>query len=365
MRSARPAESPLTPGVPYKPLWWLRRDLDGGASRRPAALAELARRVDRGRLSDADLNPLLDRALAEQAATARPWVPAWGALIEAAHARQQVSPERWRAYAAGALGARLVVRPVVRQGDPLPLAFAIDGGRVGNAEFTALFELRDGRLDGRPIGPADPGRHQGKASANARGCGWSSRVPTADGSAALPVGPHTLTGTFRLTLYDGSTTDYSFDESAGDPPGGLGVVDWPAAAAFAVVDAARAPLVVVVDQSKRAAVERAVTVRPIRRRPNGGLAVNVQWTNVPVRLIYRIVIRRPDGSEVIVPGTESLSPMAGTSGYDEHLPAEAVGSAAGVDVIFRPDVDAARRDTNPAPIWGGEVVVRGVPVVRE
>ena len=71
--------------TPYKPVWWLRADLDSSPTRRAKALGELTTRVANGSLTPAQADAIADRALRAQASDA-PWDPLWGGWIEAAQA---------------------------------------------------------------------------------------------------------------------------------------------------------------------------------------------------------------------------------------------------------------------------------------
>ena len=81
---------------PHKPVWWLVREANGqNPAARDAALMELARRIAAGRLPREREDALVARALDVQADTTRPWSPAWGTVVEAAHDTGGLSDAQW------------------------------------------------------------------------------------------------------------------------------------------------------------------------------------------------------------------------------------------------------------------------------
>lgn len=92
----------------HKPVWLLVREGDS------AAVQELTRRVAAGVLSEAQVRALVERGLELQAERSRPWLHAWGTLIETAWIG---SDEQWLRYVRQGTAFRLDVRPRVRAGD--------------------------------------------------------------------------------------------------------------------------------------------------------------------------------------------------------------------------------------------------------
>ena len=123
----------------HKPVWWLRRDVDDrDPTGRAAALDELATRVAAGKLTDGQLLPLIDKALAYQGDVTKPWVPAWGHLVESAHDASRLPPDQWRRYVAQAPDLSVEVRPTVRRGDPIPYRILRGPDRVAGARLGLL-----------------------------------------------------------------------------------------------------------------------------------------------------------------------------------------------------------------------------------
>ena len=118
--------------TPYKPAWAVMREVDGPEAISRPALRELARRLGEGELSDEQMIQFADRALAHQADRSKPWLPAWGLFLEAAHDAGRLDAERWERYLRESVQFDLKVRPRVRRGDPVPVEVNWARVRVGN-----------------------------------------------------------------------------------------------------------------------------------------------------------------------------------------------------------------------------------------
>ena len=147
--------------TPFKPAWWLRRDLNGGPALRDRALAELTARVAVGRLPPAQTTAVADRALAAQLVA--PWDPAWGTFLEAAHAAGHLNRPRWATYARQGVelslkfGRYLVAVPdnQVFKGEMFYVAFDNQPRPATTGWFRAVFDMSDLQIDGRPVRKAD------------------------------------------------------------------------------------------------------------------------------------------------------------------------------------------------------------------
>jgi ribosomal protein L37E len=109
-----------------KPVWWLVREMRSkNTATRDAAMSEATRRLAGSRLSQAELERILDYALAKQADPSTPWWTGLGDFVEQAHFRRVLSDDRWRRYGEQAVRLELTVRPQVRRGDPIPYAVRV------------------------------------------------------------------------------------------------------------------------------------------------------------------------------------------------------------------------------------------------
>jgi hypothetical protein len=85
-----------------EPVWLLLREAKD-TSGQPAALLELIRRLEDGKLSQRQIDTIADTALSLQADANRPWQPIWGDFIDAARSKQRLDDGRWRRYASTSL----------------------------------------------------------------------------------------------------------------------------------------------------------------------------------------------------------------------------------------------------------------------
>ena len=217
----------------HKPVWWLARE---AGSRQPgtrdAAVAELVRRISLGKpgnITDEQLTPLLNRALAHQADTSQPWVPGWGLLIEAAHDADRLSEDRWDLYRVQGLALRLRVREVIRRGDPIPIEFWSDPPRLGtrptgNAVTSPIVGLADLApeltIGGQVISDArhGPGTLLLSWAANPRQLGSAIYEPPASVFTALADGPQTVQVSCLVTLWETPSGYSAFGRQRGPPP---------------------------------------------------------------------------------------------------------------------------------------------------
>ncbi len=118
----------------YEPLWMVqhsaRSTTPTASSNR--ALSELQRRSTAGELSAGQLNDIIDAALSEQQ-NAKMWDPRWGELVESAHENEHLDAARWHRYLHQALRMKLVVRPRVRRGDPVPYTVSTEIRRANRS----------------------------------------------------------------------------------------------------------------------------------------------------------------------------------------------------------------------------------------
>ena len=225
--------------TPYKPVWWLRHDLDAAAPGvRDEALAELTARPLSGRLSPSQVAAVADRASAGQLAV--PWDPAWGTFVETAHATGRLDRPRWATYARQAISFCLaqpncqtfaferrtqVRRDLPSRGESFGIhALAVDTAPLMNASFRVEYSVSDATVDERHIGPPlwTAGMFVTSGPVVSQVCP-SSDLLTAEQSERLAAGHHSLRATAHVTVYElrlesgaGSVTYYQ-SPAASDP----------------------------------------------------------------------------------------------------------------------------------------------------
>jgi hypothetical protein len=183
-----------------KPAAWLIAELDGDQTF-IAAADSLRTKLEARQLDDAAVERAADKLLARQADADKPWHLAAGQFIEAAHDAGQLGDERWQAYLRHIFGrdaVELQVRPVIRQGDPLPIRLARTNIPIGN-------QLRGGDL--RFGFAADAGipdlRNDATLRSNFHGGSRTNNRPKIPGmrTAQWPIGTKLFTLEVRHELH--------------------------------------------------------------------------------------------------------------------------------------------------------------------
>ncbi|MFO0782122.1 MAG: hypothetical protein U0636_00375 [Phycisphaerales bacterium] len=131
------------------PNWALMLETRWSPQLEVPALNELASRVPSNALPQADLDALVQRALALQADRSQPWEPAWGSLVESAHTSARLAPADWATYARQALELTVAARPVVQAGRKLPAKVESRATRLGQGTIGPLeISVREDHADG-------------------------------------------------------------------------------------------------------------------------------------------------------------------------------------------------------------------------
>jgi hypothetical protein len=121
------------PVAQRKPVWWLLNDAAGrDAVARDAAFNELLLRMRTGRLSDAQVIQVTERALAIQGDLKKPWLAQWGDFVEEAQRAGKVPAEQWRRYVRQAPQFELVATERFTRRDRAWLELIEKPTRVGN-----------------------------------------------------------------------------------------------------------------------------------------------------------------------------------------------------------------------------------------
>ena len=186
-----------------KPAWWLTHEVgSANAARRDAALAELVRRVEAGRLSGRRASAVTERILARQADAAYPWSTTLGDWVERARAAGKVPEEQWNRYlrqAAEQWFMRLDVRPRVRRADWFLVRLLAQPPRVGSGKGFQVVCRWDFSFDDLPP-LADGWDYLLRPGPAGRGAGHvlTRPIPPQVAYQGLPAGRHKAT--FRATL---------------------------------------------------------------------------------------------------------------------------------------------------------------------
>ena len=367
-----------------KPEWMLRREL---ASTLPwvrdAAADEFVRRhrEEAGSLSAASAEAVLRRAADRGSPLAAAEVNGGEAvLLEHSYRRDDVDPALAVAAMTAGAGVRLSVRPEVRAGDPLLGRLAVKGSgydRHGGDDLAERATVTRLSLGGLEVEPPPPSRRTAYTYRSIA----DLQLDLTDAAAGLPPGPHTLRveGRFdfaRRPPPEVGASEWEVDDAIFDAP----VASKPFAATTTVkVLPASTPdsAFVVVDAGHAHAMLHA----PRLTAPYRDASWPKFWRfgyntpEMPARALWRLYVRNPEtGEEFEWPdgfvgggaNGYSWNGIGGSIGPELTEKWERfLGDAEEVDYHLRPALDEALRGEDPSPIWGGTVVIRGVPVVRE
>ena len=322
----------------------------GPTDGRTAAVAELARRWPT--LGDRDHDGVADAGLAYQGDRSRPWVPAWGDLLESARTHGQLSDDRWRRYAAQAPAGptlALRVRARVARGDRFVWAIGAPSGRVGSGTVLVA-SAGDLRLsfDGGP-----PVRVWWEPQSFAFGGGGGTQFYWQPGRLprGLVDGEHTV----RLT---GAGSVDQADAGWNLKPVVAAPVD--VTARFTLLPTGQ-PSVTLVSAPPAAVVARCVSIALERHGMGGGDTFSVTVTHCPVGLAFD-VLARPAGNtaEGRLIGQLAVPPVAGSQmfrwGTMNELP-----PGPRLDVTLRSSRDAAAKTVDVFTAWTGRLDYPGVP----
>ncbi len=333
----------------YMPVWWLTREADSSViATRDAALKELLSRAGSGALSKNQMNALSDHALVLQADQNKLWVPAWGDLVEQAHTTGMLSDEKWQQYARQAVVVHMVVRPVVRRGDQIPVSVNNEMPRGGTTQSFWLSESftldsKEWARDGFDFGISTSGM-------GGSGMGTAVQIDRAK-EAQLANGEHRLKITVHARL---SSLPY---------PGGQRITDAaiPLEATFKLVPATDKTVSPVNDTTLQGAVEQSITARDFRWNSNMTRAYVEGMLDVksaPADLAFKVFMRA-DGKD------QSLGEITIAKGtaMNYGVGGDVKGiTSSDVDLVLKPDLETARQTVNLTTFWNGTVTIHHVHI---
>jgi hypothetical protein len=368
----------------HKPTRWLTREAGGlDVNGRDAALAELTRRLHEKTLTDAQVDEIGERALAHQADVRQPWVNAWGTWLHQAQRAGRLAPEQWQRYARQAPQFQAKVRPVVRRGDPFPVAV---GGFPARLEmqpqgWQKLFHINyrwTVTVRGRVIGRSPPGAENYGMLGRGKPGGWLP-PPTLVAGPALDRAIDEVIAEGRdapepvdVTVdYEVREAPHQYSLDTGQISGNYlagGQAGFTLPCRFLPREI---PSVSVKsDPALRDAVGRALSVG------RGGIWVadghdvqmSVAANNPPVGVAFDVFLRYdarggtdtkelPMGQVAYPAGKETRRGLRGV------VPPDLSFGEPRVDVILRSSTDAAVKSLDVMEIWGEPIIIRGVEVV--
>jgi hypothetical protein len=340
----------------YAPVWYLRNEASGlDPKARDAALTQLATRLGVGKLSQQQIDGLMDQALVVQGDVKQTWVPGWGDLVESANAGGKLSKERWDKYLTQAPNLKLIVRPELRRGDKLPYWIHNQPARVGSKSSISVTHSIKQWTIGPVTHRSEDGSSMGSMLSTTGGGASGSSFDIAKHLDPIPDGPQTMRITFDLTFARGwnaprmatSTLELS-------APLNLHPANEPTAHFNN-------------DPTLRAGVEKALTVSFAEYGQTWNskyLNLTIMVGGVPVGIGYDVYARfggaggreQKIGSFACPKGTNNHGWSCGgdVNPFDD----------ARIDIVLKPSLEAAIASIDTFEVWNGEVVIKDVVVKR-
>ena len=337
------------------PVWWLRYEAGSvDPKSRDAALAELIARIAAGKLSQARIDQLADRALTYQGDKAKAWIPGWGDFVEAAEAASKLSSDRWQKYLAQAPNLRLELRSDINRGDRLYYWLRSGNARIGNrANFYVNYEGQSWDVDS--IRNTKNGGVGGGTNLSLHGNGGlGTSFDLSDPSNQLADGTHTVRYTVDLKI------DRNW--SSGAKP--MATTRYTVTGTFNLHPASQPVVTINHDPSYRAGVEAALSCNHAEYGTSWSpkqLNVTISVSKLPVGVGYDVFARINGKDTKLGSFACPKNPDTGGFGFGNAVPAF---DAATVDLVLKPSSDAAIGTTNTFEIWEGEVILKNVPVKR-
>ena len=349
--------------TPYKSIVWLRWEAKlGGANLAGAALDELARRVEHGRVSGATLKTLFADVVTYGPAGNPRLVNAavgsdWDALAAELMLAGAGTDAEKRAVIDSWYLSVVEARPKVRVGEDVPVRFRYENfGPPPNPRYNfwvdraevKVFFGEDAFSSGVGGGSDLSGtRNSGSSS------GWmGTRLSAGQGMPEnLRPGHHAFEYEIEFTLRIGSQ--------------GPALATWTSRypGAFEYVDASGDPITLLRDNVAAAAIEAGTSITNNQievTRSGSNIVINLKEVSAPVA--YRIDLQR--GEQRWAYTTISADVTGGYGfGTSGDVPEELEDGAI-VDLVFEPDPDVARQTADLTTILDHGFTLRGVKIVR-
>ncbi|HEX2973947.1 MAG TPA: hypothetical protein VHP11_16565 [Tepidisphaeraceae bacterium] len=354
----------------YKPVQWLLHEASAG---RTSSLATLLQRADKGQLTDQQVQQIADRALELQADRIRPWVPQWGDFIEQVHTAGQLPEEKWTQYFKNNLRAfHFEVRPMVRCGAPVPFRITYRSPRIGGTTMTyepgykcksfvqgnliRSFEVHGSwpRLTYETFYPDFSHDHR-------------SIFPDSIHLSMLKAGLHTIKINIDAKFYRIATNRVTLDYSL--PPRPDMVLPLTLQAQWEQVNEPTVKLNT--DPSLRQAVFNSLSASIHSYDNPPKVAVSLQSASPPTGLAFDVYLR----ADQTTWKTASIVFIATKGG--SHIPREVspapnetppedvpLAELQTLDLILRPSIEAAENTVDLMEIWGEEIVLKDLPILR-
>ncbi len=390
--------SNLDKHTPTSVLLWQARHMS--SSRLGAIADELESRMSAGKMKKDELGRAAAVALEIQANERLPWTEKWGDIIEQAHTDDAISKEQWKDFCDHAILLEVRARPRVRAGDAVPIEASVRSMRVGSS--TTLIAASGWRgcrfAEGvRDVGaggahPARIGKAIDKidvaigltsgtgtifASGSAASRRFSNRTDVLGGS--VPIVSTDLVPRYVLgveAVVEAQSLQGS--NSWGDVARSKDAAHHYAEFAVDIVPRDQDTIEIVnPDDAMREQMEAFVRMDKflIQHSDQNGrewrnASISLPTSGAPCPFAFEVYYRTADGEHrvgaltssshgVMLRSSPAWPPYEGKASVGMNVPEF---TDATVDLIFRPSPEIARATIDLTRMYGGEIVVKDVPV---
>ena len=358
---------------PYKPLWMLSHEamstFPRGQVNRPQR--EILRRLEDDKLSDRQINGLIEKALSIQADETKTWDYFWGDLIEVAWDKRKLPDDQLQRYlkTAASSGQILVIRSRIRQGEPVLIqcGFGRDARAGKSGRFYLFKDYGPLRLGDIELATRGSGTGAGPLG---RGGGWSMSPRKID----APLGKYEVSFECRFRAAPADLIDRLalHDSSKADRETMIEThkfLDW--------IDTVRVPVEVVApgepvielvdDPALREVIRQAITIKQVLLAQDRRLEARswIEFDTLPMPVGFEVLWRVGE-REWLVQRITALEPAGSVDSHLHRLGVEGFPiDATHVDIILRSSAESAEQRVGLNRIWQDEIVFPNQPLTRE
>ncbi|MEE9131062.1 MAG: hypothetical protein V3T84_13670 [Phycisphaerales bacterium] len=359
---------------PYKPLWMLSNEAMSTFPRGQVNLPqrEIRRRLEDDKLSDRQINGLIEKALSIQADETKTWDYFWGDVIEKTWDKDKISEDQLIRYIKTAVrnALHLSVRARVRQGECVMIRRGFGPNvRAGNSH--RIFVTRDyGPLR---IDDIEVRASFGHRASSLDGRGGSSRHGSMFTiNASLGKHEMSLQCRFRAAPSDSIEAEAFFEMSWEDVEKIVEAhkfLDW--------IDTVRVPVEVVApgdpvidlvdDPALKEIIRKAITIQQIRLTQGRRLEARCwfEFDALPMPVGFEVFWRVGE-REWLVQSITALESAGSVYSHRHWFGAKGFPiDATHVDIILRSSVRIAEGRVALNRIWQGEIVFPNQPLTRD
>ena len=358
-----------------KPVWWLRQEAKSPVlSEADEAWKELERRLLNDKIGTGQFDGLLELVMIRQADANLPWPPFAGGFMEQGRLKELVTDEMF--YESLQVGATssyvLSTKKKLRPGVSLPIKLDYKASRYSANTWMTLTNQQTGKFYSSSMEITHGGQSAERDSfiRNISGerlgsSGWGSSL-RALGRTPMELGEHSYTvGVEWMLYYTTEDKAYGFDSENSEP---LLVWQKEYTLAYEVVAADVTIVTMTEDPSQYHAIRNATEIKVLQYssgNASDGLGfrpVTLQITirKTPVNVAFEVFAG--DGEDKLLLGT--ISALVNDLGSSMFTPwdLDYFTDRETIDILLRSSIEVAEDKIGFDDIWGGEILLKDVPI---